>query len=221
MRWRFYNQRMLLYRPKLLSYAMRRVPFMSIRVEERNAILKCREIAETTIQDISRAARLNQMIGWNGVWLLFQATMVPLIYLSTRPTNDDSVTAFEGCKTQVETAMLTLDRLRPYGHTAERSLEVVSGILEVCLQGTGVESPDTTAEGLGSQNIPHVDEFNCYAPATKDRVWDWTVTSFENLPPESMWEYLSWGAQDMWPEVTDTGLENPAMSFFQPTGGNM
>jgi hypothetical protein len=111
--------------------------------------------------------------------------------------------------------------LKPYGHTAERSLEVVSGILEVCLQGAGVESPDTTAEGLGSQNFPHVDEFNCYPPATRDRVWDWTVTSFENLPPESMWEYLSWGAQDMWPEVTGIGFENPAMSFFQPTGGNM
>jgi hypothetical protein len=221
MRWRLYNQRMLLYRPKLLSYAMRRIPFMGIRVEERNAILKCREIAETTIQDISRAARLNQMIGWNGVWLLFQATMVPLVYLSTRPTNDDSVSVFEACKAQVETAILTLDRLKPYGHTAERSLEVVSGILEVCLQGAGVESPDTTANGLGSLNIPHVDEFNCYPPATRDRVWDWTVTSFENLPPESMWEYLSWGAQDMWPEVTGIGFENPAMSFFQPAGGNM
>ncbi|OQD80356.1 hypothetical protein PENANT_c036G05533 [Penicillium antarcticum] len=130
MRWRFNNQRMLLYRPKLLSYAMRRVPFMSIREDERHAILKCREIAELSIQDISMAARLNQMIGWNGVWLLFQATMIPLIYLSTRSTNDDAVAKFEACKTQVETAIITLDRLKPYGHTAERTLEVVSAILE-------------------------------------------------------------------------------------------
>jgi hypothetical protein len=220
MRWRFYNQRMLLYRPKLLSYAMRRVPFMSIRVEERNAILKCREIAEFTIQDISMATRLNQMIGWNGVWLLFQATMVPLIYLATRPANDDSVATFEACQAHVETAIMTLHRMKPYGHTAERSLEVVSAILEVCLQGTGEGSPDRSAEPLESQSISQLNEFDSYQPATRDRVWDWTVTSFENLPPESMWEYLSWGAQDMWPEVTGTGFENPAMSFFDSSGGS-
>ncbi|KAJ5775702.1 uncharacterized protein N7511_000713 [Penicillium nucicola] len=221
MRWRLYNQRMLLYRPMLLTYAMRRVPFMSIREDERNAILKCREIAERSIQDISMATKLNQMIGWNGVWLLFQATMVPLVYLSTRSKNDDSVTTFESCKTQVETAMLTLDRLKPYGHTAERTLEVVSAILEVCLQGSEANAPERAAESLETQDISHLNDFDCYPPTSADRVWDWTVTSFENIPPESMWEYLSWGAQDMWPGVTDVGFDNPAMSFFQSSEGNV
>lgn len=218
MRWRLYNQRMLLYRPKLLSYAMRRVPFMAIRVEERNAILKCREIAEITIQDIYMATRLNHMIGWNGVWFLFQATMVPLIYLSTRPKNDDSVVSFESCQTQVETAMLTLDRMKPYGHTAQRSLEVISGIFEACLERSAVETPDTTTEGLGFQNISQMNAFDSCLPARQDQIWDWNVMSFENLPAQSMWEFLSWGAEDFRLGVPGLGLENQDISMVHPLG---
>jgi hypothetical protein len=221
MRWRFYNQRMLLYRPTLLGYAMRRVPFMTIRMEERNAILKCREIAEITIQDISMATRLNQIIGWNGVWFLFQATMVPLIYLSTRSRNDDSAASFAACKSQVEIAMLTLDRMTPYGHTAQRSLEVISGILEACLGGTAVETqtPSTTTEGLRYENITGVNAFDSYPPATGDQVSDWTVMSFENLPSQSMWEFLSWGAEDFWSGVPGLDFANQDISMFQPPGG--
>ncbi|KAJ5585286.1 uncharacterized protein N7459_005086 [Penicillium hispanicum] len=219
MRWRFYNQRMLLYRPKLLNYAMRRAPFMTIRMEERNAILKCREIAETTIQDISMTTRLNQMIGWNGVWFLFQATMVPLIYLATRPRNDDSAASFASCKMQAETAMLTLDRMRPYGPAAQRSLEVISGILEACLEGAAVETPDTMTEGLGFQGISQMNAFDSYSPTTRDQLSDWTGMSLESLPPQSMWEFLSWGAEDLWPGVPVPGFTNQGISTFQTHGG--
>lgn len=218
MRWRLYNQRMLLYRPKLLSYAMRRIPFRAIRVEERNAILKCREIAENTIQDIYMVTRLNHMIGWNGVWFLFQATMVPLIYLSTRPRNDDSAIVFESCKTQVETAMLTLDRMKPYGHTAQRSLEVISGILEACLDRSAGETADITTEGLEFQNIYQMNAFDCL-PVRRDQSWDYNFTSFENLPPQSMWEFLSWGAEDFRLDVPGLGLENQDISIIPPLGG--
>jgi hypothetical protein len=37
------NQRILLYRPTLLSYAMRRVPYIALRSEERTAIEKVEE----------------------------------------------------------------------------------------------------------------------------------------------------------------------------------
>ncbi|KAI9935131.1 hypothetical protein AWENTII_005311 [Aspergillus wentii] len=203
MRWRYYNQRMLLYRPKLLNFAMRRVPLMAIREEERNAISKCREIAELSIQDISMTSKLNQMIGWNGVWLLFQATMVPLIYLSTRSTNDDSAAAFDACKRQVETALLTLGRMKPYGHTAERSLEVASGILKVSLQST------ETTKNPGSSNLPFLSELDCYPPATPD----WTVPSFDNLPLDSMWEYLSWDGHDIWPDGFGS-FDDQSLSIF-------
>lgn len=218
MHWRFHIQRMLLYRPRLLSYAMRRVPFMTIRVEERNAIIKCREIAEMAIQTISLATRLNQMIGWNGVWFLFQATMVPLVYLSTQSRDDDPDASFASCKAQVETAMLTLERMKPYGHTAQRSLEAISSILDACLVRSGaVETPDTT-EHFGFQNISQLNGFDSEPPATRDRVLDWTMMSFENLPPQSMWEFLSWGTEDVWPDVSGLDVENQDFSIFQNPG---
>ncbi|CAG8218273.1 unnamed protein product [Penicillium nalgiovense] len=225
MRWRFYNHRMLLYRPTLLNYAMRRIPFMAIRVEERTAIQKCQEIAAISIQDIFSTTKLNQMVGWNAVWMLFQATMVPLICLSAGVADHDSAASFEACKTQIETAMLTLGRMKPYGHTAGRSLEVISGILESNLRGPMAAPVDASADTLdpqNPQNFPPPNAFNPGQQISRDRVADWTATSFETLSSQYMWEYLSWDHSNLWPEVFDlnTQNDNVAMSFLNSPGGN-
>jgi hypothetical protein len=156
------------------------------------------------------------MIGWNGVWFLFQATMVPLVSLSTKLRDDDPDALFESCKTQVETSMVTLERMKPYGHTAQRSLEVISSIFEACLGSTGAleKTPDTTAECLGFQNNSQLNGVDPNPPATQDRVLDWTMMSFESLPPQSMWEFLSWGVEDLWPEVSGLEFENQEFSIF-------
>ncbi|KAJ5158796.1 Major facilitator superfamily domain general substrate transporter [Penicillium coprophilum] len=219
MRWRYYNHRMLLYRPTLLNYAMRRIPFMAIRVEERNAIQKCQEIAEITIRDISSTTKLNQMIGWNAVWMIFQATMVPLICLSAGVAEDDSA----ACKTQVETAMLTLGRMKPYGHTAERSLEVISGILDANLHGPSTQPLDASGDGLDAQLFHPPNAFNTGQQIARDRVSDWTATSFETLSSQYMWEYLSWDHSNLWPEVFDPNAaenENVVMSFLDSSAAN-
>ncbi|KAJ5951052.1 uncharacterized protein N7479_009465 [Penicillium vulpinum] len=218
MRWRYYNHRMLLYRPTLLNYAMRRIPFMAIRVEERTAIQKCQEIAKISIDDISSTIKLNQMIGWNAVWMLFQATMVPLICLSAGVADDDS----DACKTQVETAMLTLGRMKPYGHTSGRSLEVISAILESNLHRPTAEPLDPTGESLDPQNFLPPNTFNTGQQLARDRVSDWTATSFETLSSQYMWEYLSWDHSNLWPEVFDLNAqnENVEMSFLNSPGGN-
>jgi hypothetical protein len=209
---------MLLYRPTLLNYAMRRIPFMAIRVEERTAIQKCQEIAAISIQDISSTTKLNQMIGWNAVWMLFQATMVPLICLSAGVAEDDST----ACTAQVESAMLTLDRLKPYGHTAGRSLEVVSGILEANLHGPSAEALDTSGHNLEPQIFPPPNAFNTGQQIARDRVADWTATSFETLSSQYMWEYLSWDHSNLWPEVFDLNgeNENAVMSFMDTSAAN-
>ncbi|KGO36724.1 Transcription factor, fungi [Penicillium expansum] len=220
MRWRFYNHRMLLYRPTLLNYAMRRVPFMAIRVEERTAIQKCQEIAAISIQDISLTTQLNQMIGWNAVWMLFQATMVPLICLSASVADNDSAASFEACKTQVETAMLTLGRMKPYGHTAGRSLEVISGILESNLQAPRASPLNASGDSLDPQSFPPPSAFNTGQQVARDRVSDWTATSFETLSSQYMWEYLSWDHSNLWPEIFDLNTQNEdaAMSFLDSSG---
>ncbi|OQE38015.1 hypothetical protein PENCOP_c009G08908 [Penicillium coprophilum] len=219
MRWRYYNHRMLLYRPTLLNYAMRRIPFMAIRVEERNAIQKCQEIADITIRDISSTTKLNQMIGWNAVWMIFQATMVPLICLSAGVAEDDST----ACKTQVEAAMLTLGRMKPYGHTAERSLEVISGILDANLHGPSTQPLDASGDGLDAQLFNPPNAFHTGQQIARDRVSDWTATSFETLSSQYMWEYLSWDHSNLWPEVFDPNAaqnENVVMSFLDSSAAN-
>ncbi|EED20184.1 C6 transcription factor, putative [Talaromyces stipitatus ATCC 10500] len=213
MRWRFYNQRILLYRPSLLNYAMRQIPFVAVRDEERVVVQRCCEIAKMAIEDISGTTTstigMNQMIAWNAVWLVFQATMVPLIFLSTcstaaAATQDDG--EVESCKVQVQTAISTLDRMRVYGHTAERSLEMISAILDTVLGISTVRAYNSAGlnENIESQNLPPMTE---HQPITRDRVLDWTAaattsSSFDNFSSQHMWEYLSWGeSNDLWPEL--------------------
>lgn len=238
MRWRFYNQRILLYRPRLLNYAMRRIPLIAIKGEERIAVQRCREIAEMAIEDISAATavKLNQMIAWNAVWLIFQASMVPLIYLSTAAASAgaaDSDDDVERCKAQVHTAIATLDRMRPYGHTAERSLGMISSILETILHtpdNTGLMTTDPATNHddgeMQTQNCPPIPTE--YQPITRERVLDWTATtaattgsvntSFENYSSQHMWEYLSWGENnDFWAEMYTSLNPQEQANFFIPS----
>ncbi|KAL4784910.1 fungal-specific transcription factor domain-containing protein [Aspergillus varians] len=232
MRWRFHNQRILLHRPVLLNYAMRRVPFMAIRAEERAAIQKCHKAAELCIRDISMTAELNQVIGWNAVWLSFQAAMVPLILLSTTTSSDDNDTddnsrpSFNSCKTQVETAILTLDRMRAYGRTAERSHAVITRIFETILHGPGPEMEPPSDMMTDGNNLPPPQEpgpqfidpalsggLTGYQPATmRENIPN--TAFFENFWPQHMAEYLSWEAGDLWPEVPGVNAQGEGAAFL-------
>lgn len=136
MRWRYQSQRILLHRPVLLSYAMRRIPYVALRAEERAAISKCRSAADETIRDISSATRLNQMSGWNAVWFVFQATLVPLlgIFIADN-TAVESTATVDSCHAQVEIAMIALARMEAWSPTAKRTLEVVSRIFQASQRG--------------------------------------------------------------------------------------
>lgn len=226
MRWRFYNQRILLYRPQLLNYAMCRVPIIAIKDEDRITVQRCGDIARVAIDDIAAAtataqntSQMTQMLAWNAVWMIFQATMVPLILLAAAVapgTDEDADAQAQACKAykaQVETATGALDRMRPYGHTVERSLGMISGILETVTK-TQTHTPVTGEAALGvggatnddpplhAPNGPFV--LTDYQPATQVRVLDWAAATvgtsgaasvhapFENYSSQQMWEYLSW-----------------------------
>ncbi|RAL11890.1 putative C6 transcription factor [Aspergillus homomorphus CBS 101889] len=147
MKWRYYNQRMLLYRPTLLSYAMRRVPYIVLRSEERMAIERCREIAEATIQDIATKAQDHQMSGWNAVWLIFQAAMVPLLGLFLNDsTVDDPRATVEACQAQVETTMLVLARLQSWSPTAKSTLEAVSRLFDASKRNSALTSASSSID---------------------------------------------------------------------------
>jgi len=70
-------------------------------------------------------------VGWNGVWIIFQATMVPLLGLFiTDNTNTDPKASHKSCQTLVDSAMNTLQRMQPWSPTALQSLHCVYRIYE-------------------------------------------------------------------------------------------
>ncbi|GIC93207.1 putative C6 transcription factor [Aspergillus udagawae] len=223
MRWRYFNQRMLLYRPTLLSYAMRRVPYIALRSEERTAIERCREIAEATIQDISSTAQSHQMSGWNATWLIYQATMVPLLGLFLNDaTASDPRASFQSCQSQVETAMMVLARLQLWSPTAKRTLEAVSRILEASKRGSdmGGAAGDLASgscaqgrEGIMSGMMPGVisaqtEPGRGVAIANDGGMVDPMALPFmDDTAGQQLWDFLSWSDPTILSGFSE--IENP------------
>nr|AOP12491.1 transcription factor ClrB-E [Penicillium oxalicum] len=226
MRWRYYNQRMLLYRPTLLSYAMRRVPYIALRAEERTAIEKCREVAEQSIADIAATAQLNQLCGWNAVWWTFQASLVPLVGLFLNdPTADDPRASIESCQAQVEMGLATLARMQTFGHTAKRSLDSLARIYEASKRGQDL-SGSSSSGSLPSNLYPAGREPNMmFSPPEPARLnmamgengpQDPLAPNFVDDSGQYLWEYLNWSDQNMWPGISDVDARSEAMALLTP-----
>ncbi|KFA75600.1 hypothetical protein S40288_04438 [Stachybotrys chartarum IBT 40288] len=148
MKWRYQNLRMLLHRPVLLSMAS--VGMAShISDEEIAAVETCRELAKATIEDISREWTRNQMSGWNAVWFLYQAAMIPLVSIFWQW---DSPQVPEWQK-QIETILELLDAMEDWSLAARRSREVVWRMYEASRQpsfahGEGFIQSLATDQGL-------------------------------------------------------------------------
>lgn len=230
-RWRYQNQRLLLNRPMLLSYAMRRIPYVALRSEERTAIEKCRALAEETIRDISTTGQLNQMSGWHGVWLLFQAVMIPLLGLFLKDsTVNDSRASVESCQAQVEQAMLVLARFQPWSPTAKRTLDVVSRIYDASKRGRETSVTEPAVNGTSSETAfagaippgipahPHADlnRGNTMMPQAQDRLPEpsTTIHYMDDFINENMWDYLSWSDNSLWPNLPDSESWMEVMAVF-------
>ncbi|KAK3944837.1 lactose regulatory protein LAC9 [Diplogelasinospora grovesii] len=122
MKWRYQNLRMLLHRPVLLSMASSGLnPHTQACDADLAAIETCRELAAQTIEDIAREWTRNQMSGWNAVWFLYQAAMVPLVSVFWQwgsPRVPDWLK-------QIETILDLLEAMEEWSLAARRSREVV------------------------------------------------------------------------------------------------
>ncbi|KAK3318585.1 fungal-specific transcription factor domain-containing protein [Apodospora peruviana] len=122
MKWRYQNLRMLLHRPVLLSLASSGLnPHTQACDADLAAIETCRELAAQTIDDIAREWTRNQMSGWNAVWFLYQAAMVPLVSVFWQW---GSPRVPEWLK-QIETILDLLEAMEEWSLAARRSREVV------------------------------------------------------------------------------------------------
>jgi hypothetical protein len=126
MKWRYQNLRIVLYRPVLLNLA-NRGNTGSPTQEELAAISKCRAFAKETIEDIAREWTPNQMLGWNGVWFIYQASMIPLVSIFWESWNTQQV---RECQSQLEVVLEALDGMADWSLAARRSREVVAKMYE-------------------------------------------------------------------------------------------
>lgn len=236
-KWRYHVQRILLYRPTLLSYAMRRVPYIALRSEERTAIERCREIAETAIRDISATAKTPQMSGWNAVWFLFQSTMVPLLGLFI---NDNTVTdpraTTEACQAQVQDALLVFARLQQASPTARKTLDAVSRIFEASKRGPGIAAETNsinsanlspTSREAGVLNTPRVlpshNDGRGFAVTHDSSFTDpFAPSTMDDPNGQYLWDFLSWSDTNIVPmadveNINDGGLLGSDDKHFKYT----
>jgi len=122
MKWRYQNLRIVLYRPVLLNLANRGNDATATK-EELEAVTKCRALAKQNIEDIAREWTPNQMLGWNGVWFMYQAAMIPLVSMFWESWNTQLV---RECQVQIETVLEAFDGLGDWSLAARRSREVVN-----------------------------------------------------------------------------------------------
>ncbi|KAJ9155021.1 Fungal-specific transcription factor domain-containing protein [Pleurostoma richardsiae] len=119
MKWRYQNLRLLLHRPVLLSLASSNAQHAAeVDIE---ALETCRELAKQTIEDVAREWTRNQMSGWNAVWFLYQAAMVPLVSVFWQ-WNSPRVPDWNK---QIETILELLEAMEEWSLAARRSREVV------------------------------------------------------------------------------------------------
>ncbi|EDN92543.1 hypothetical protein SS1G_08406 [Sclerotinia sclerotiorum 1980 UF-70] len=127
MKWRYQNLRIVLYRPVLLNLANRGNQGIASSKEEIAAIRTCRTIARETIEQISREWSPNQMLGWNGVWFMYQASMIPLVSIFWESWNTNLVRDWQS---QIEVVLEAFDGMADWSLAARRSREVVSKMYE-------------------------------------------------------------------------------------------
>ncbi|KAK2810166.1 hypothetical protein FQN50_003136 [Emmonsiellopsis sp. PD_5] len=235
MRWRYYNLRILLHRPVLLSYAIRRIPYIALRTEERLAIDKCRSIASEAIYDIANSEITNPTAAWGTVWHIFQATLVPLLSLvivTNSPTTNEGTDTAESSREQVKLSMATIARSQTWHPTANLTLSLVSRIFQNTqhepMKTSDGPSPTATNTTLTRTccevNASTPTLFTQYlqapthvaAPATTAVPVPETIT---DTGDQNMWDYISWADQNAWPAgIYNSQYPNMPQDFW-PMGG--
>lgn len=126
MKWRYQNLRIVLHRPVLLNLA-NSGPDAHASQDDVEAINQCRILAKQTIEQIALEWSPNQMLGWNGVWFMYQASMIPLVSMFWESWNTALV---RDCQAQIEVVLEAFDGMADWSIAARRSREVLLKVYE-------------------------------------------------------------------------------------------
>ena len=144
LKWRYQNMRIVLHRPVLLNLA-NRWPRYKASEEEQHSVELCRLIAKQTIGDIGREWTQNQMSGWNAVWFLYQAAMIPLVSIFWEWQDQTKVRDWQQ---QIESVLDSLNDMGDWSLSARRSREVVLRMFEAS-KGPRTRDPSRRASISG------------------------------------------------------------------------
>ncbi|KAJ4410096.1 hypothetical protein N0V91_002105 [Didymella pomorum] len=204
MRWRWHNIRIVLHRPILLTTALRRCAWANLTAEEKIAVEKCRTVASTTIEELSRDCMSDLISGWNAVWFCFQACMVPLVSLFNDASQPEEV---EKWKASIETALAFFDRIRDWSIAAKRSADAVSRLY------AAYKAQQTTPPQPSIPPTPQMQQQQAFAMSNNfynnfeanQQPFDFNAGGLQNWPNANMNDpnYLNYFWDDM---MWDTNL---------------
>ncbi|KAH8697484.1 fungal-specific transcription factor domain-containing protein [Talaromyces proteolyticus] len=174
---RYHLFRLLLFRPFLLSYANRRVPFSLLRKDEQIAILKCQDIACEAIDHmVSTTHTLDRLRVWSAAWVLYQFTLVILLCIIIDPNHLESG---RWCAS-IEKALVLFKGMAPWSASAARSRQFIARIYHTCgvpsdaLYNMTDDEFDRTVYELG---------LNMYSEG-----WQWDATNWSDI----LFQYPEW-----------------------------
>ncbi|KAF7128384.1 hypothetical protein CNMCM5793_003114 [Aspergillus hiratsukae] len=203
MRWSLHNLRILLYRPFLLSYALRRVPAITLHTEERLAIEKCQRLASEAIRDIAEAEVKSPSAAWGAIWHGFQVALVPLLTLSilaaeSEGQGDVDREMVESCREQIELAMAAVARNEAWHQTARPSLDLIARIFRASLARLGMGSSSDGTSPAAGRVYPVDLQSGVHVSQTVPMAYTGNELGVSSL---DVWDYITWTGNTAWADV--------------------
>ena len=229
MHWWYLTLRILMHRPYLIAASLGRVREADLSEQDRYAIQKCRILAGQAITTIDQTCQENLISGWNGVWLTYQAVMVPILSLAALSTVDRTVSDESGAlasgdhgpssderewETQVRTAIGIFDRMSSYSLAAAKSKIVVEQLLHACKH---IKSPGSNVPPVSQtqERLEHDDSVIAFQGPLDTA--DFSALEFDAQDPnmDFLWDDMAW--ESMSGTLENMPFANPHHFEFEDT----
>lgn len=119
--------RILIHRAVVLDTTARQVPLSNLGLDEQRMVKKCRELAAESILNIKSQWRPNKISGWNAVWFLFQACLVPLMALAIEPADSEGYQEWQGL---VRTGIILCEKMERWSLVGRKTKSVLENLFE-------------------------------------------------------------------------------------------
>ena len=146
LKWRYQSIRILLYRAVMLDATMRQIPYTSLGEEEQKLMAQCRRLAADSISCIRLEWRPTKMSGWNAVWFLFQACLIPLMALATEPAGGEEHPKW---RELVKVGITLCGDMSSWSRVGAKTKQALEQLLRATERSCMIEQVGNEAEVLG------------------------------------------------------------------------